>query len=218
MKSLVQQHQSANLLSFQTMNKQYDSSSSNVIKPSGDYAAGKKELVDANSKDVSGAISSIEKSILPSSNAGVMDRAKQALSGVITETMSETEIHAVTEQKQASYTQVVGNLQPEAGKLSETETVVGFAPGYPPASWERSVGKRVEIRSKLNMGGQAASNDIALMGKNNSIIGQGQVSINEAMFANGNAHTAEIINIESIEKNDQGFLVTMKLGNRKKLS
>ncbi|MFE4029249.1 hypothetical protein ACFX4N_24130 [Priestia sp. YIM B13551] len=200
------------------LNKDYTPEEANQLlnpNPEANYTQGYQELVSSNSKDMGGAIEEIrtQTAMTPQSRQDVMDQAQGMVSGVITQTLQETGIRVQTEEKQP--TQVVGNLQAGAGNLTQTETVIQFITGHSPSSWEKSVGKRIEVKSELHItgGGPVTSKLVSISGKENMIVAQGLAPITEALFVDGNLHQATIKSIEQSSQEQQGFLVTMRLGD-----
>src|SRR5699024_8075765 len=123
-----------------------------MLKPNGEISEGMKQINNTAPANETGATQKMvgQKNISAESNQQVMDKAKETISGVIEKTLDETGIKAVMENKQtASTTQVVGNIKDDVGAYTETETIVQFATGYPQTSWERSLGKEIHIKSKM---------------------------------------------------------------------
>jgi hypothetical protein len=139
------------------------------------------------------------------------------ISGVITQTLKETGIHTQTEEKQT--TQVMGNLQDGSGNLSETETVIQFTTGFPPVSWQKSVGKRVQVVSELQMnGGPITSKVVSILGKDGQIVAQGLAPMTEALLLDGKQHEATLVKVESSAPGQVGHVVTMRLGEFNKVA
>lgn len=184
--------------------------------PTADYSQAYNDLVNSQSKDMGGAVQELkDKTALNQQNrSDLMGQAQGMISGVITQTLKETGIHTKTEEKQT--TSVVGNLQDGAGNLSQTETVINFATGYTPQSWASSVGKQIQLRSELQFGnGPVTMKTVSMIGKNNVIVGQGQVPMTEALLLDGNQHTATLLGIENAVQENQGYVVSLRLGQFK---
>lgn len=189
--------------------------------PNANYAQAYGDLVESQTKDIGGAVGKLEKPITPQAQQQVMDKAQQAISGVITQTLTETGIRAKQEEKQPvaqpSTTVVAGNLQDGAGNLSQTDTVIQFVTGYSPQLWAQSVGKQIELVSEMNFGnGPVTSKTVSIIGKNGSIVAQGQAPMNEALLLDGNQHTAVITNVEGGTADGNRFFVSLRLGHFQK--
>lgn len=206
----------------QVLNKDYNPEQAKQLlepNPQANYAQGYQELVTSQSKDPGGAVQEIrnQTALTPQDRQNVLDQAQGAITGVITQTLKETGIHTQTEEKQT--TQVVGNIQDGSGNLSETETVIQFTTGFPPVSWQKSVGKRVQVVSELQMnGGPITSKVVSILGKEGQIVAQGLASMTEAVLLDGKQHEATILEVVNFSQAQVGHVVTMRLGNFNKIA
>ena len=206
----------------QVLNKDYNPEQAKQLlepNPQADYAQGYQELVTSQSKDMGGAVQEIrnQTAMTPQNRQDVMDQAQGMISGVITQTLKETGIHTQTEEKQT--TQVMGNLQDGSGNLSETETVIQFTTGFPPVSWQKSVGKRVQVVSELQMnGGPITSKVVSILGKDGQIVAQGLAPMTEALLLDGKQHEATLVQVEGSAPGQVGHVVTMRLGEFNKVA
>lgn len=204
------------------MNKEYvPEEAKQLINPTAgvNYQQGYQELVHSQSKDMGGAIQEIrnQTQVTPTSRQEITEVANGVVTNVINQTLKETNIHTQTEQKQT--TQVMGNLQDGAGNLTETQTVIHFATGYPPQSWEKSVGKRIDLKSELQLGNGPVTNKLVTMvGKNGAIVAQGQVPMTEALLLDGNQHSATLLGIESAVQEQQGYIISLRIGDFNKVA
>lgn len=149
--------------------------------------------------------------------SNVLNNAKNALSTMVAEASSKTKVQLGASEKQETVIQ--GTLKEGAGELTETETVVNFVTNYPKDSWERSMGKRMTLKSELSFTpGQDTSKMVTIVGRDGSIVAQGQAPITAAMFLDGDQHTAELLSIESAEVLEKGFSISLRLGNFEKVS
>lgn len=142
---------------------------------------------------------------------------KNALSTMVAEASNKTKVQLGASEKQETVIQ--GTLKEGVGELTETETVVNFVTNYSKDSWERSMGKRMTLKSELSFTpGQDTSKIVTILGRDGSIVAQGQAPITAAMFLDGDHHTAELLSIESAEELEKGFSVSLRLGNFEKVS
>lgn len=205
----------------QLLNKEVDPQEAKQLinpNPGADYQQGYQELVSSQSKDMGGAVQEIrnQTALTQEGRKEIMQQTQGVISGVITQTLKETGIHTQTEQKQA--TQVMGNLQEGSGNLSQTETVINFVTPYSPQSWAKSVGKQIKLSSQIQVGGGMPVKSVQMLGNNGVVVGQGQVEMNEALLMDGNQHEATLLNVESFQQQQQGFLVALRLGSFKKVA
>ncbi|MES9681659.1 hypothetical protein ABWK22_01760 [Gottfriedia acidiceleris] len=204
------------------LNKEYNPvEAKQLINPTAgaNYAQGYQELVTAQAKDMGGAIQEIrnQTQVTPTSRQEITEAANGVITSVINQTLKDTNIHTQTEQKQT--VQVMGNLQDGAGNLTETQTVIHFATGYSPQSWAQSVGKRIDLKSELQLGNGPVTNKlVSMVGKNGAIVGQGQVPMTEALLLDGNQHSATLLGIEGAVQEQQGFIVSLRLGEFNKVA
>lgn len=149
--------------------------------------------------------------------SNVLNNAKNALSTMVAEASNKTKVQLGASEKQETVIQ--GTLKEGVGELTETETVVNFVTNYSKDSWERSMGKRMTLKSELSFTpGQDTSKIVTILGRDGSIVAQGQAPITAAMFLDGDHHTAELLSIESAEELEKGFSVSLRLGNFEKVS
>ncbi|MEK1828827.1 hypothetical protein AAAC51_06660 [Priestia megaterium] len=200
------------------MNKEYTpEEASQLLQPNSNetYNQGYTQLVDAASKDMGGAMEEIrnQTSLTPQDRQEVMNEAQSSISGVISQTLNETGIRAKQEEKQT--TEMVGNLQAGVGVMSQTETSIQFLTGYTPDSWNKSVGKRIEIKSELMLNNNAPVTHklVSILGRDNMVVAQGQVPLTEALFLDGNVHDVTIKGVDGFVQQQQGYVVTMRLGD-----
>lgn len=206
----------------QMLNKEYNpEEAKQLINPTAgaDYNKGYQELVQSQSKDMGGAIQEIrsQTAVTPTARQEIAQQASGVITNVISQTLKETNIHAKTEQKQT--TQVMGNLQDGAGNLTQTQTVIHFATGYSPQSWQKSVGKRIDLKSELQLGNGPVTNKlVSMIGKNGAVVAQAQVPMTEALLLDGNQHSATVLGIEHAVQEQQGFIVSIRLGEFAKVA
>jgi hypothetical protein len=112
----------------------------------------------------------------------------------------------------------LGNLQEGSGNLPQTDTVIQFATPYSPQSWAKSVGKQINLRSELQFGGPSPVKAVQMVGNNGTIVGQGQVEMNEALLLEGNQHSATLLGVENAQQQQQGFIVSLRLGQFSKVA
>lgn len=200
--------------------------------PEADYKEGYDELVASKSKDMGGAMQEIRNktALTQQDRQQVTEQAQGIISGVIAKTLTDTGIHTQTQEPTQTQsqtqvqtltkqtTQVMGNLQDGAGNLSETETVINFATGYPPQSWAKSVGKQIHLNSQIQFGGQVTMKNVQMVGNNGAVVAQGQVSMNEALLVDGNQHNATLLGIENAVQEQQGYIISLRLGNFQKVA
>lgn len=204
------------------MNKEYNPvEAKQLINPTAgtNYTQGYQELVQSQAKDMSGAVQEIrnQTQVLPTSRQELTEAANGLVTGVINQTLKETGIHTQTEQKQT--VQVMGNLQDGAGNLTQTETVIRFATGYSPQSWAQSVGKRIDLKSELQLGNGPVTNKLVTMvGKNGAVVAQGQVPMTEALLLDGNQHSATLLGIEGSTQEQHGYVISLRLGEFNKVA
>ncbi|WP_103656292.1 hypothetical protein, partial [Bacillus thuringiensis] len=204
------------------MNKEYNPvEAKQLINPTAgtNYTQGYQELVQSQAKDMSGAVQEIrnQTQVLPTSRQELTEAANGLVTGVINQTLKETGIHTQTEQKQT--VQVMGNLQDGAGNLTQTETVIRFATGYSPQSWAQSVGKRIDLKSELQLGNGPVTNKLVTMvGKNGAVVAQGQVPMTEALLLDGNQHSATLLGIEGATQEQHGYVISLRLGEFNKIA
>lgn len=147
----------------------------------------------------------------------VMNNAKSALSTMVAEASTKTKVHLDAPEKQETVIQ--GNLKEGVGELTETETVVNFVSNYSMDSWRRALGRRMTLKSEFSFAsGQDTSKTITVIGKDGSIVAQGQVPVTAAMFLDGNCHSAELLAVESAVQLEEGFSVSIRLGKFEKIS
>ncbi|PFP65260.1 hypothetical protein COK00_11700 [Bacillus cereus] len=204
------------------MNKEYNPvEAKQLINPTAgtNYTQGYQELVQSQAKDMSGAVQEIrnQTQVLPTSRQELTEAANGLVTGVINQTLKETGIHTQTEEKQT--VQVMGNLQDGAGNLTQTETVIRFATGYSPQSWAQSVGKRIDLKSELQLGnGPVTSKLVTMVGKNGAVVAQGQVPMTEALLLDGNQHSATLLGIEGATQEQHGYVISLRLGEFNKVA
>lgn len=149
--------------------------------------------------------------------SNVMNNAKSVLSTMVAEASSKTKVGLSSPEKQETVIQ--GTLKEGVGELTETETVVNFVTNYSKDSWERSVGKRMTLKSEILFNpGQDTSKSVTILGKDGSIVAKGQAPMTAAMFLDSDNHTAELLGIESAVALEKGFSVGLRLGNFEKVS
>lgn len=204
------------------MNKEYNPvEAKQLINPTAgtNYTQGYQDLVQSQAKDMSGAVQEIrnQTQVLPTSRQELTEAANGLVTGVINQTLKETGIHTQTEEKQT--VQVMGNLQDGAGNLTQTETVIRFATGYSPQSWAQSVGKRIDLKSELQLGnGPVTSKLVTMVGKNGAVVAQGQVPMTEALLLDGNQHSATLLGIEGATQEQHGYVISLRLGEFNKVA
>ncbi|MBG0967503.1 hypothetical protein [Bacillus sp. SRB3LM] len=204
------------------MNKEYNpAEAKQLINPTAgtNYTQGYQELVQSQAKDMAGAVQEIrnQTQVLPTSRQELTEAANGLVTGVINQTLKETGIHTQTEQKQT--VQVMGNLQDGAGNLTQTETVIRFATGYSPQSWAQSVGKRIDLKSELQLGNGPVTNKlVSMVGKNGAVVAQGQVPMTEALLLDGNQHSATLLGIEGATQEQHGYVISLRLGEFNKVA
>lgn len=207
-----------NLLQTESIEKEYNTESQELVKPQGDYVKGKEEIIDADKKQTEENANEINNAITPTTNEDKASLVQPStLVSSIEKTSKDTGIQTTVEGNPATTT-IMGNLKSEAGELTETETVVSFQTPYNPDSWSRSVGKTVEIQSQLSFGGDNTAKSVSIIGKNGVVIAQGQVPINNALFLDGDKHSVEIGGLQGSSQSDDGFNISLLLKNFSKIA